>query len=69
MMLHDGNDPRTVPGLQNQTALINYLQTNGYLNDSGKISIGPCNLLVLAELETLGGSSADFDDDVLELMF
>ncbi|MBI3816454.1 hypothetical protein HY285_02845 [Candidatus Peregrinibacteria bacterium] len=69
VMLHDGNDPRTVPGLQNQTALINYLQTNGYLNDSGKISIGPCNLLVLAELETLGGSSADFDDDVLELMF
>lgn len=67
--LKNGDHLADYPGFGNQASLKSYLASKGYANSSGTITISSCQLLAVTELGTLGGASADFQDDVLMMQF
>lgn len=67
--LKNGDNPIANPGYGNQTSLKSLLQTKGYIS-GGKVSLGACELLEVAEIGTTPNSStADFQDSVMKISF
>lgn len=66
-VLRNGDTPPDVQAFDNQTSLSQFLQA--ILDEEGNISIGAFDVILLSELGSLSGSTADFQDAVLLLSF
>ncbi len=69
IFLRNGDTLANYSVVQNQVPLRTYLSSHGYLNASGQITIGSCEILSIADFNDLGTSGADFQDDVMLMSF
>ncbi len=69
LVMENGDTLSDFPGFGSQTPLKNSLVSRGKANESGQITIGDCELLLVAELGDLNTSASDFQDDVMLVTF
>lgn len=67
--LRDGESPGPDATHTSSSELHSLLQARGYLDESGNVNIGSCELLLATEMEVLGLGSANFVDAVMRLTF
>ncbi len=68
-ILKSGSNLNQYGTFANQTNLKNVLIQKNLADASGNLMIGSCELILATELGSVTGSAADFQDDVLHLLF